>query len=86
MSVKVEIKGVANDKFFVTVPPEKDPERVMADTVGLLQTSGEEVLTAGPREGGFQIKLIMGEGTYSALQGAVTNALEGLTSDSPSPK
>jgi hypothetical protein len=86
MNAEVKIQGVAKDEFFVLVPSGKDPGRVMADTVDLLQTSGEEVLVAGPREGGFQIKLIMKEGTLSALWGAATNALEGLTIDSPSPK
>ena len=83
MSVKVNIQRIADDEFFVVVPLKKDPGTVMADTMDLLRTSGEEVLMAGRREGGFRIKLIMKEGTFSALQGAVTNALEGLTIGSP---
>ncbi len=81
---RVDIQWVTDNEFFVEVPLDKDLTTVMGDTIDLLQAFGEEVLSAGCRKGEFRIKLIMREGTSSAIQGAVTNAIEGLTIGSPS--
>lgn len=76
MSPEVKLRQLGEGKFFVEVPKEGDPAKVMADTVRFLKATKEEVLTAELREGGFRIEVIQKEGTFSALVSAATNALE----------
>jgi len=86
---KPEIKMIAGDEFFVRVPLDKlgigrgGITRVMAKVVDLLQIYGEEVWTAKPSKEGFCIKMIIQEGTFSALYGAVAYTLEGFTLNLP---